>query len=71
VIVAIVWSALSVISELQPKIIFSLTQYPFEIFFHITLLATIYFSVRKKAPALSSWLKLMLATGVIWLAVGS
>jgi 4-hydroxybenzoate polyprenyltransferase len=71
VIVTIVWSALSVISELQPKIIFSLTQYPFEIFFHITLLATIYFSVRKKAPALSSWLKLMLATGVIWLAVGS
>ena len=69
VIVAIVWRALSVVSDITPKIFFSLS--PFEMFFRITLLATIYFSLRKKAPALSSWLKLMLATGLIWLAVGS
>lgn len=70
VIVGVVWNALSIVSVMPPKIFFSLTQSPLEIFFRITLLATIYFSVRKKVPALSSWLKLMLATGLIWLAVG-
>ena len=70
VIVAIVWNAISIVSVMPPKVFLSLTQSPLEIFFRITLLATIYFSVRKKATALSSWLKLMLATGLIWLAVG-
>ena len=70
VIVAIVWNAISIVSVMPPKVFLSLTQSPLEIFFRITLLATIYFSLRKKATALSSWLKLMLATGLIWLAVG-
>lgn len=37
----------------------------FTLFFCITLLCTLFFSVRKKPQALSAWLKLLLATGVV------
>mgnify|MGYP006147905607 CR=1 FL=1 len=54
----------------KPSEIFSsIIQSPFETFFLVTALATIYFSVRKNAPAVSAWLKLMLATGLISLVL--
>jgi 4-hydroxybenzoate polyprenyltransferase len=41
----------------------------FQAFFCITLLSTLFFSVRKKPQALSAWLKLMLASGLIWVVL--
>jgi 4-hydroxybenzoate polyprenyltransferase len=41
----------------------------FQIFFCITLLCTLFVSVRKNPQALSAWLKLMLASGLIWVVL--